>query len=34
MEWKTTATVKDGKVTDVKVTDTKHTLEGEYKDID
>lgn len=34
MEWKTTATVKDGKVTDVKVTDTKHTIDGESKDID
>lgn len=34
MEWKTTATVKDGKVTDVKVTDVKHTLDGECKDID
>ena len=34
MEWKTTATVKDGKVTDVKVTDTKHTIDGECKDID
>ena len=34
MEWRTTATVKDGNITDIKVTDIKHTLEGEYKDID
>lgn len=34
MEWRTTATVKDGKITDLKVTDIKHTLEGECKDID
>lgn len=34
VEWKTTVTVKDGVVQDIKTHDIKHTLEGDYKEIE